>query len=188
MSAGCTATSARVARYAIASPAMAPARRGRPPRVRSWRSSRTRPAPSAERTASSAWRADARASSRLATFAQATSSTKPTAPSRTRSGVRTSPSITSLSDRALNVSVSFVSRKRRLQLRADPPQVVVDLREGHAWLRAADHGEELASSACRRRGAERRRRTRAARRYPPRRAGARPARARRRSRPARRRS
>ena len=45
--------------------------------------------------------------------------------------------------------------KRRLQLCADSPQVTVGLRERHAWLRSCDHGEELASSAFRRRGAER---------------------------------
>ena len=45
--------------------------------------------------------------------------------------------------------------KRRLQTGADPAQVVVDLREGHARPRASNHGEELASSSFRRRGAER---------------------------------
>ena len=48
--------------------------------VSSWRTIRRRPAPSADRTASSRSRAVARASSRLATFAQQISSTKPTTP------------------------------------------------------------------------------------------------------------
>jgi len=45
---------------------------------------RPRPAPIAARIAISRWRSAARASSRLATFAQAMSSTSPTAPSRMR--------------------------------------------------------------------------------------------------------
>ena len=47
--------------------------------VSSWPTSRPRAAPRAERTASSRFRAVARVSRRLATFAQAISSTKPTA-------------------------------------------------------------------------------------------------------------
>ena len=48
--------------------------------VSSWRTTRPRPAPRAERIASSRPRAVARASSRLATLAQQMSSTKPTTP------------------------------------------------------------------------------------------------------------
>ena len=48
--------------------------------VSNWRTTRPRPAPSAERIASSRDRAVARASSRLATLAQQMSSTKPTTP------------------------------------------------------------------------------------------------------------
>ena len=51
--------------------------------VSSWRTMRPRPAPMAERMAISRERPVARASSRLATLAQAISSTQPTAPSRT---------------------------------------------------------------------------------------------------------
>jgi hypothetical protein len=51
--------------------------------VRSWRTSRSREAPSALRMAISFPRAAARDSSRLATLAQAISRTKPTAPSST---------------------------------------------------------------------------------------------------------
>ena len=48
--------------------------------VRSWRMTRRRPAPSAERIASSRVRTVARASSRLATLAQQMRSTNPTTP------------------------------------------------------------------------------------------------------------
>ena len=57
--------------------------------VRSWRTIRPRPAPRLKRMASSFWRAVARAISRLATFAQATSSTSPTIPMSATSGVLT---------------------------------------------------------------------------------------------------
>jgi hypothetical protein len=53
--------------------------------VSSCRTSRLRPAPSAERTTSSRWRAEPRASCRFATLAQAISSTKPTAASSSHS-------------------------------------------------------------------------------------------------------
>ena len=57
------------------------------------RSSRQRPAPSAVRTANSLCRDSARASSRLARFAQAMSSTNTTAPCRTKTAVRALPTI-----------------------------------------------------------------------------------------------
>ena len=56
---------------------------------------RQRLAPIAARMASSLWRTAARASSRLATLAQAISSTKPTAPSSTSRARRTSSTIDS---------------------------------------------------------------------------------------------
>ena len=81
---------ALIARTAHTAPMMPP----RPPKTdsvtlstSSWRSRRMRDAPSAVRTAISFCRAVARASSRLAMFAQAMSSTKPTAARRTRSAV-----------------------------------------------------------------------------------------------------
>ena len=69
--------------------------------VSSCRATRPRVAPSAVRIASSRRRALARASSRLATLAHAMRSTNPTAPSSTRSGVRTSPVRFSRSETAL---------------------------------------------------------------------------------------
>ena len=56
---------------------------------------RPRPAPSAARTASSLRRAEVRAKSKPATLAQATRSKRPTAPSRVRRAVRTSPTMAS---------------------------------------------------------------------------------------------
>ena len=64
--------------------------------VSTCRTSRPPLAPSAARTASSCWRWQPRASSRLATLAQATSSTSDTAPSRIISGVRVASPITSV--------------------------------------------------------------------------------------------
>ena len=73
-------------------PAAASAKPRAPPKsassvlsVSSWRTSRPRPAPSAARIASSRLRRSMRDSIRLATLAQAISSTQPTAPSSTSS-------------------------------------------------------------------------------------------------------
>jgi len=81
-----------------ASPAAATSSPPNPPAVAStklsvsnWRVICQRPAPNAARSANSRARKDARASSRLAMFAQPISSTKPTAPSRTSSVLRESP-------------------------------------------------------------------------------------------------
>ncbi len=109
MSAGSAATRARVPQYARPSPATPPTEPRTADSVSSCLMRRARPAPSAARTASSSCRAVALASSRLATLAHATSSTRPTAPNRTNSGQRTSPSSRSASDAALNVCVAFVS-------------------------------------------------------------------------------
>ena len=68
---------------------------------------RPRLAPSAARTAISCCRASARDSSRLATFAHAISSTKPTAPSSISSDRRTSPTTCSCSGTMLNVRPPF---------------------------------------------------------------------------------
>ena len=95
MSAGASATSSA---YAEQRPGL------RPARPRPARAARLRPrtgassvlplAPSAVRTATSRRRALPRASSRLATLAQATSSTRPTAVSSTSSAGRTGPNTT----------------------------------------------------------------------------------------------
>ena len=81
--------------------------------VISCRISRPRAAPSAARIASSRMRPDARASRRLATFAQAMSRTTPTAPSRMRSAWRTSPTIFSCSGWMAMPRPPLLSGKRR---------------------------------------------------------------------------
>ena len=68
---------------------------------------RRRPAPSADRIAISRLRSVARASSRFATLAHAIRSTKPTAPSRISSAVRTS--LTTVSLKGTAVALSFES-------------------------------------------------------------------------------
>ena len=62
---------------------------------------RQRLAPSTERRAISFWRTAARASSKFATFAQAISSNRPTAPSRVSKLVRRPPTIASCSGMTL---------------------------------------------------------------------------------------
>ena len=70
-------------------PPSPPARLSSTLSVRSCRTTRPRPAPSAMRTAISWVRRAARASSRLATLAQAINNSSPTAPSRVSSAART---------------------------------------------------------------------------------------------------
>ena len=65
--------------------------------VKSWRTILRRLAPSANRVAISCRRAAERISSRFETFAQAISSTNPTAPMKINKGVRTSPTMAVLS-------------------------------------------------------------------------------------------
>jgi hypothetical protein len=72
------------------SPSVPPATASRKLSVRNCRTMRSREAPIASRTATSRCRAEPRASSRLATLAQAISNTKPTAPSIVRKTGRTS--------------------------------------------------------------------------------------------------
>ena len=100
MLAGPRATRARVHQKATASPAVPPSRPSRRLSVRNCRTSRARPAPSADRTATSRVRDCARASSRFATLTQAISSTKVTAPSSTSSAGRTLRTIRSCSGTA----------------------------------------------------------------------------------------
>ncbi len=84
-------------RNARATPTTAPRSESRTLSVRSWRSRRLRVAPIASLTAISLCRLAARASSRLATFAQAIRSTSATAPSSRRRAGRISPTTASLS-------------------------------------------------------------------------------------------
>ena len=69
-------------------PAIPPAKASRMLSVKSCCNKRLRLAPIARRTAISLPRTEARASSRLATFTQAISRTRPTIPMRSRSGMR----------------------------------------------------------------------------------------------------
>jgi hypothetical protein len=103
------ARSALTASEASTSPAAPPITESTTLSVSSWRTSRPLPAPNATRTATSRSRAAARASSRLATFAQAMSSTSPTAPLKTRSAGRTSPTRSSFIATTSDCSVAFVS-------------------------------------------------------------------------------
>ena len=86
---GFKASRARTPEAPMARPSTPPANESSTLSVRSWRTIRPRPAPIAARIAISRDRTPARASSRLATFAQAMSSTAVTAPSRIRSAGRT---------------------------------------------------------------------------------------------------
>ena len=90
-----TAGTARSTQFAISSPSAPPARASSRLSTSSIWNSRWRDAPSATRTPISRCRATARLRNRLATFAQATSSTRPTAPSRISNGRRTCPEISS---------------------------------------------------------------------------------------------
>ena len=92
---GPSATSARVIHSASATPAAPPASARTRLSVRSCRTMRPLPAPSAERITISPSRAAARTSSRFATLAAAISRTRPTAPSRSSSFLRRSPTIVS---------------------------------------------------------------------------------------------
>jgi hypothetical protein len=76
-SSGIDATVASIHHTAISTPSAPPMSASTTLSASICRTRRQRPAPSAMRTAISRWRAVARASSRLATFAQAMSSTKP---------------------------------------------------------------------------------------------------------------
>ena len=89
------------------SPAAAPREAKTTLSARSCRTSRSRPAPSAARIVNSRWRRAARATSRLATLAQAISSTKLTAPSRMSSSGRVLPY-----SRSCSVATSTVASRR----------------------------------------------------------------------------
>ena len=95
MLAGSRAASPSRPRTASATPRTPPAAESRRLSMRSCRKIRVRPAPSAVRIATSRRLPSARARRRLATLAQAISSTNPTAPKRTSSAGRTSPNTSS---------------------------------------------------------------------------------------------
>ncbi len=119
--------SARTPAYARATPNAPPRSDSTTLSVTSCRSRRPRPAPSAERTASSDCRADARASSSEAMFTHVIRSTKATAPISTSSGRRTSPSSASRTGITVT-SVQSRSSTSRSAIRRTMP--VISLR---AW-------------------------------------------------------
>src|SRR5713226_1978155 len=94
---GLAATSRRTSPHARVSPSVPPTSESSMLSVRSWRTMRRRPAPSAVRMAISRRRATARASRRLATLAQAISRTRPTTASSTTRVWRTGPAESSRS-------------------------------------------------------------------------------------------
>ena len=104
---------------------------------------RERVAPTARRTDSSFWRLAARASSSVATFAQAISITKPTAPSSTSSAGRTSPTNASRSGRRFGTVIRVLGRVRLRQARADEPQILARLFRRDAVAQPADDVEEV---------------------------------------------
>ncbi len=109
MSAGLSATRRSVSQRASSSPSPPPRRESRTLSVMSWRMMRRRVAPSATRSANSRRRATERAKSRLATLAEATSRTKPTAPSSMKSAGRMLPKTSSSRDETLAPRSAFVS-------------------------------------------------------------------------------
>ena len=89
---------------------------------------RQRPPPTAARTAISRSRTDALASSRFATFTQAMSSTKSTAPNNTSNVVRDRPTISSWSDSTAIRKLWFVSGNSRAS------RLAITLKSAAAWL------------------------------------------------------
>ena len=108
--AGRTARSAVSAHIATSTPATPPMAETVTLSISICCTSRPRVAPTARRTDSSFCRPDARARSSVATFAHAISSTNPTAPSSTSSGVRTSPTSDSRSARDARAVVAVFGR------------------------------------------------------------------------------
>ena len=111
-----TATDARARSRPIAAPMSVSTQ----PSVISCRSSRARPAPSAVRTAISRRRASDRAISRLATFAQAISSTNATAAISVSSAGRSVPTSSTSSGVSSTARFSFVSGYSRSSWREMP--------------------------------------------------------------------
>ena len=94
---GASATNPARPQNAPSTPRLPPSSASRNASVKYWRTNRPRAAPSALRMASSRSLTDAWASSKFATFAHATSSRNPTAPSRSSSEERALPVIASCS-------------------------------------------------------------------------------------------
>ena len=107
---GAIATNRRIVPYATPSPATPPARPSAMLSNSSSRAMRPRPAPRAERMASSCWRPSALTSSRFATFAHAISSTAPMVPISTQSTSPMSPTTSCLNSRTAGASRAFANR------------------------------------------------------------------------------
>ena len=108
-SGGCIAINARTPARPSATPVAPPAIASARLSVIIWRTIRPRPAPRAERTATSRVRPDARTSSRLATFAHANSSSVIVDPRRICNGTRASPARRSWSGMMVARTARFVS-------------------------------------------------------------------------------
>ena len=138
---------------ATSSPATPPMRPSSADSVRSWRTSRCQPAPSATRTAISFWRAVARVSNRFATFAHAMSSTSVTEPITTNTARRTLPTTDSTSGTTSIVKVR--SRLSFSRIRAAiAGDVGVRLLDRHARLQSRHDVVVLVAAAIHRIGAE----------------------------------
>ena len=130
-----------VARSNIRTPMIESARPRTPPSnprstasTSSWRTMRQRDAPSARRTAISRARCAARESSRLATFAQAISRTKPTAPINVRNMIRMGPplkrSLMAITSTPMSLFVSGYCAVSRLAMPRNSVCAVVMLTPG----------------------------------------------------------
>ena len=138
--AGLSCTSASTPHTATSSPSAPPTAASSTLSVSSCRTRRARPAPSARRIAISRCRTDERASSRFATFAQAMSSTQPTAASSVSSAGRTSPTRSSCSGitrSAQPVPAGIVGRILRAAL-GERVDALLRERRRHAGLQPAE--------------------------------------------------
>ena len=132
-------------------PSAPPASASKTLSVSSWRTRSPGDAPSARRTAISRERDAARASWRLATLAQAISSTRPTAPSSTNIARRIPEEVTwSLSgDSTRSQSSDTASGRSALIRRRQGVQVRLGLLEGDAVLEAGRQEEKLVAPRTR---------------------------------------
>ena len=126
---------------ATRSPSRPPASASRVVSAKSCRTMRARLAPRAARTAISLRRPSVRASTRLATFAQAISRTHPTAPSSTSSAGRTSPTRSSCSGMTAAPQPLSSAGYWRREPRGDRVHLRAGARDADAGLQAREHAE-----------------------------------------------
>ncbi len=144
---GAAATSASMPQRATRTPSAPPMAESSRLSVSSCLMSRARPAPSARRTAISRDRAEARASSRLAMFAQAISSTNATAPSEDQQSLLDVADHLRVQRRDADAGAGVRFGMRRGELRREhvtPMPTVCSRRD--AWLQPRDHPEHDQSS------------------------------------------